>query len=55
MLGRLERLEFDHGFGSGFDLDFEFDFDKSLVVGYWLSWEKGQPELELVHGGRGLD
>lgn len=50
MLGRLDRLEFDHVFGSGF----EFDFDNSFV-GYWLPWEKKQPELELVREGKGLD
>lgn len=41
VFGWLEWLEFDYGFGFGFDFDFEFDFDKSLVVGYWLFWEKG--------------
>lgn len=54
MLGRLDRLEFDHVFGSGFESEFEFDFDNSLV-GYWLPWEKKQPELELVREGKGLD
>lgn len=53
MLGRLEPLEFDHGFASQFfgsDSDFEFVSDKNLAMGLWLSFEKGQSELELVDG-----
>lgn len=37
MLGRLEPLEFDHGFASGFfgsESDFEFVFDNNLVMGF---------------------
>lgn len=54
VLGRLEPLEFDHGFASGFfgsESDFVFVSDKNLAMRLWLSFEKGQPELELVDGG----